>query len=434
MTDAIAQPKFKLKFKLKFKPRVWMQRIHLWSSLTLGIVLLVVTISGSLALFHPEVDRLVQPKFYQATPGPAISFEQAWQTIKKAHPNEPVGEVIRANQNAPYYASIGVDRDKTAFVNPGTGQINGVKGDGGTFMGWFAKLHTSLFLDGVKFAYPRWVPEWVQKWIGEDLAALVLKITALSLTFMVFTGAVLWWPGIKKMAYAFKLRRNGSTYIRQYDWHKIVGFVGLPFLAMWAITASNFYDPFKPLIHQAWFTLTTAKVMPAPEGLKSDSKNKTAADQISIPKVREIALKALPQGATIINLGVPDLSAKFKNKDAEKEARESTITVWGSYGLDPWKYGDYPGNYGVTIDQYSGKVLDNNEARLASVGANIYENWFYPIHAGIAVPWWARTVWFAFGMLPTFLAVTGIRMYLIKRQGRLKKRVGFGPIMVGADD
>jgi uncharacterized iron-regulated membrane protein len=424
------------KSRFKFRPRVWLQRLHLWASLTLGIVLLVTTTSGSIALFHQEVDQALDSKYYQVTPGKLISFEEAGKIIKKAYQTEPVHEVIRANENAPYYANVGVDFDKKVYVDPGTGQINGVKSDSGTFMGFFAKLHTSLFLGDVKFKFPKWLPEWMQKWIGEDLASLVLKIVALSLGIMVITGAVLWFPGIKKMAYSFKLRLNGSSYLRQYDWHKILGFIALPFLGMWGLTAMNFYEPFHPIIEKVWYSATFANVQPAPENLKSEAKNKTIKDQISIARLREIALKELPVGSSIINLGVPDLSAKFKDKATEQEARESTITIWGSKGLDPYKFSEYPGQYGVTIDQYSGKVLDKNEARLAVFGSNVFENWFYPIHAGIAVPWWARIVWFVFGLIPLFLAVTGIRMYLIKRGGRVakKREQQITPVIVGAND
>jgi uncharacterized iron-regulated membrane protein len=410
------------KMRFHFRPRVWTQRVHLWASLIVGLVLIVVTTSGSIALFHHEVDQAMEPKYYRVTSGEPISFGEAWKVIKAAHPNEPVHDVIRANSNSPYYASVGTDYDKKVYVDPGTGLINGVKGRSETIMGWFAKLHYSLFLDTVKFTYPTWVPAWTQAWIGESLSDLVLKITALALGVMVFTGAVLWWPGIKKFAYGFKLRRNGSTYLRQYDWHKILGFTALPFLMMWALTAMNFYEPFHPLIEKAWLTATFSSVAAAPEDLKSDPTNKTASDQISLERLRAIAEREVP-GGRVINLGVPDLKVKFKDKDAEAEARAQAVTVWLAKGIDPYHFSEYPGNYSVTVDQYSGKVLDTNRERLnGSLGANIFENWFYPIHAGIAVPWWARTLWFAFGMTPLFLAVTGIRMYLIKRHGRVERK------------
>jgi uncharacterized iron-regulated membrane protein len=399
-----------------------MQRVHLWATLTLGIALLVVTTSGAIALFHHEVDALLAPAFYKVTPGEAISHEAAWTVIKHAFPDEQVHEVIRANEHAPYHASVGAEFDKTVYVDPGTGQINGVKTDSQTVMGWFATLHTSLFLGTPEFTYPSWLPEWIQTWIGGSLSELLLKLTALALALMVITGAVLWWPGIRKMAYSFRIRSRGSAYIRNFDYHKVLGFIALPFLAMWALTALNFYEPFHPVIEKVWLSATFATATAAPENLVSDATNKTSSDQLTIAELRDIAQKELPEGARIINLGVPDLSATFADEEAEKAAREQTITVWGSQGLDPWKYSDYPGNYSVTIDQYSGKVLDKNEERLAVIGSNIYENWFYPIHAGIAVPWWARTLWFVFGMIPLFLAVTGLRMYLIKRKGRIAKQ------------
>jgi uncharacterized iron-regulated membrane protein len=418
-----------------FKARVWMQRIHLWSTLTLGLILLVVTTSGAAALFHHEVDAALEPKYYRVTPGPPITYEEAYRVIKAAHPLEPVHEVIRANEQAPYHAAVGADFEKTVYLDPGTGQINGVKGRSQTMMGWFAKLHTSLFLDEAKLPYPTWTPDWIKTWVGESLSEFVLKLTALSLSLLVITGAVLWWPGIKKMAYGFKLRRQGSVYIRQYDWHKIIGFASLPFLAMWGLTAMNFYEPFHPIIEKTWLAATFSNVQHPPEDLKSDAKGKTAKDQLSIPELRRITERELPQGSRIVNLGIPDLNAKFKDKDAEKAAREQTITVWGSRGLDPYHYSEFPGNYSVTVDQYSGKVLDTNAKRLdSSWGANVFENWFYPLHAGIAVPWWARLIWFVFGMLPLFLAVTGLRMYLLKRTQRIaKRRTNLEPTLA-ADD
>lgn len=408
--------------KFWMKHRVLMQRVHLWASLTLGVALLVVTTSGSIALFHHDVDRLLEPSYYQVTPGEAISHEEAWAVIKKAYPDERVHEVIRANDKSPYYASVGADFDKTVYVDPGTGQINGVKTNNQTVMGWFATLHTSLFLGKVELKYRAWLPEWVKTWIGANLAELFLKITALALALMVITGAILWWPGIRKMAYSFRIRNKGSSYIRNFDYHKVLGFIALPFLAMWALTAMNFYEPFHPWIENAWLGVTLANVAPAPEDLVSDAMNKTASDQLTVSELLEIARRELPEGSRIINLGIPDLNITFADEEAEKAAREQTITVWGSKGLDPWTFSEYPGNYGVTIDQYSGEVLDKNEERLAVIGSNIYENWFYPIHAGIAVPWWARTLWFVFGMIPLFLAVTGLRMYLIKRKGRVAKQ------------
>ncbi len=45
--------------------------------------------------------------------GEAISFREAWGVIKKAYPSESVHEVIRANDHAPYHASVGAEFDKT---------------------------------------------------------------------------------------------------------------------------------------------------------------------------------------------------------------------------------------------------------------------------------------------------------------------------------
>ncbi|NJK44702.1 MAG: PepSY domain-containing protein [Pleurocapsa sp. SU_196_0] len=203
------------------------------------------------------------------------------------------------------------------------------------------------------------------------------------------------------MALAFKLRLRKTEYLRQYDWHKIVGFVSLPFLAMWALTALNFYEPWNGVIKSAWYAITFSSQATEPPEVKSTPANTPA---LTATQAAEIAKRTIPD-ARLVSVGLPD-------------EKDGVVDIWMARGVDPYAYGEWPGNVNLKLDAFSGAVLDNSLQHTLSWGADVYTNWSYPIHAGIAVPWWARLVWLGFGLVPLVLAYTGLRMWWLKRRAR----------------
>jgi uncharacterized iron-regulated membrane protein len=390
---------------MNLKPRVLLQRLHLWATLLVGAFLLIVTTTGSVALFRHEINILAFPTLYQVTPSSQpVGIDEARAVAQAAFPKEHVETTIRARETEPYLFYVGENPQRTVTVDPGTGKLNGSFIPEQTFVGFLAKVHYTLLSDKIEFKYPAWIPEWIQKTLGANLGEFVLKIIAFALLVMVLTGAVLWYPGIKKLALAFRLRLKRSEYIRQYDWHKIIGFVSLPFLAMWALTALNFYEPWNGWIKTAWYTITFSSEASTPPEVKSKPSDATP---ISASRAARIAQNAVPE-ARLISVSLP-------------HEKDGAVDVWMARGVDPYAYGEWPGNVNLKLDQYTGIVLDNSLKHNSSWAADLYNNWTYPLHAGIAVPWWARLVWFAFGMLPLILAYTGLRMWWLKRRARLQK-------------
>jgi uncharacterized iron-regulated membrane protein len=385
-----------------WRPRVVLQRLHLWATLLVGAFLLVVTTTGSVALFRHELNRLTFPALYTVTPADQpVSMDEARGVAQDAFPKDHVEHTVRARDTEPYLFYVGEDPQRTVTVDPGTGKLNGSFIPDQTFVGLMAKIHYTLLSDKIEFNYPAWVPEWTKQWLGENLGDFVLKIVAFALLVMVLSGAVLWFPGIRKMTLAFKLRLRKSEYIRQYDWHKIVGFVSLPFLAMWALTALNFYEPWNGLIKSAWYTVTFSSQISEPPEVKSTPANTPA---LTATQAAEIATRTVPD-ARLVSVGLPD-------------EKDGVVDIWMARGVDPYAYGEWPGNVNLKLERFSGAVLDNSLQHTSSWGADVYTNWTYPIHAGIAVPWWARLVWLGFGLVPLVLAYTGLRMWWLKRRAR----------------
>jgi uncharacterized iron-regulated membrane protein len=56
----------------------------------------------------------------------------------------------------------------------------------------------------------------------------------------------------------------------------------------------------------------------------------------------------------------------------------------------------------------------------------LWEDWNFPIHAGVPVGGWWRTIWLLFGLSPLVLAVTGLMTWLMRRRKRQRKGGGTG--------
>ncbi|MGL4610511.1 MAG: PepSY-associated TM helix domain-containing protein [Trueperaceae bacterium] len=392
--------------KFRVKPKAILQKIHLWSALIIGLFLVIVTTSGVAALYELDINKLVYRHLYHTTPSATpVSLDEAIITVQNAFPDYKVNDAVaKPNEAYLFYLESPDDIHKNVYVDPGTGNINGSYQPEHTVMGWLAHLHYTLLADKIEFPYTEATSQWVKDWVGLTLSDLLLKIISFAFLLMVFTGAYIWWPGVKKLAYTFKLRLGKSDYIKHYDWHKFLGFASLPFLFMWAVTALNFHTPFQGAIKHIWHIVTLSKPAPDVEDFKSSVT--PGQDIISSADAQKIAATILPD-ATFVSYSPPI-------------EPDGTISLWLAQGIDPYAYGEWPGNVNVLLEAYSGEVLYNSAAQSNNWAADFYNNWFFPLHAGVVVPWWGRIFWAMFGLMPLFLAMTGVSMWWIKRKSRLK--------------
>jgi uncharacterized iron-regulated membrane protein len=90
--------------------------------------------------------------------------------------------------------------------------------------------------------------------LGNELmvGTLLQILLGLVLFALALSGLVLWWPGVRRMARAFVLRRHKGRYAVNYDLHKLAGMAAIPFLLMWAITGVSF--EFKQ-VEDAWYAV-----------------------------------------------------------------------------------------------------------------------------------------------------------------------------------
>lgn len=215
---------------------------HRWLALILSLVLLVITMSGAILLYRPEIQRALHQDAYAASREPTtISLTQARQIVLDAHPTFPATSV---------WAEHGVlrvtDYETSWTVDPGTGEILGHIGATPNWLLLMDNVH-ECFLSCED--YPGYVGLMVKEvpgtgWLGFDdtrvtYGGLVLGVFGLLLLYLSLTGVWLWFPRPGKWRGSMRVRWKRGRFARDTDLHNVAGMIAIPFLLVWAITGAG---------------------------------------------------------------------------------------------------------------------------------------------------------------------------------------------------
>ncbi|TDP94002.1 PepSY-associated TM helix domain-containing protein [Labedaea rhizosphaerae] len=382
---------------------------HRWTSLVLGLFLVVETTSGAVLLYHAELFRMTNPGFYQHTDSPSpVSLQQAHDIVAAAHPEFPAAWV----SNDGGIIAVGDPTYATAYaVDPGTGHINGVTDLNGGVLGWLANLHDCAFTCSGYAGYASWLAatppspgfDWPE---GTTWGALALDVLGLLMILLVVTGIITWWPGRKKLAHGFRVRTGKGRFARDYDLHNIIGIVSLPFILMWGVTGAAFY---LPQVEKAWLAITGGS---APD----EAKYSFAADPA-------------PAGAPVLGI---DQAAAVAVAHAPGEIRYLTTRQEGadyySFSIAGTGYQPYGaraffgGDQFVYVDGHDPDHVSVVDAKPQPAANTFYEKVFEPAHFGWLVNGWWRIIWFVLGLAPLALMVTALSTWLFRLGTKRRRR------------
>ena len=210
---------------------------------------------------------------------------------------------------------------------------------------------------------------------------------------------VLWWPRSHQWRNALTIKRKASVERLTYDLHKTVGvyFGGLLIVIMLTGIALIFSTQ-----TQAIVTLFSPIKMPSHK-MKFQSVLIVGGKPLGVDAVVNIVNQLYPNG-TLQSIILPKTATDVYRvgKLADNEVNQTfTKRV-------------------VTIDQYSGKILEVRDPGQFS-GGETFISWLYPLHSGEAFGFVGRLIWCLAGIAPLVLYVTGIMRWLQKR--RAKKRI-----------
>jgi uncharacterized iron-regulated membrane protein len=205
--------------------RTWVRRaafqVHLWIGLAIGLYVVMLSLTGSVLVYRVELDRWMATPRPEFRPGePPLSTERLHDAAAAAYPGWEVTRVgDRISRRNPTI-EIWVERDgvkKERLFDPYTG---GDLGDavtrGELAVIWLARLHDELLFDREG-----------KTWNG---------IGSLVFTVLVFTGAIVWWPGISRWRRGLGVNLRAGWKRITWDLHSAMGFWVFLFMVIWGLS------------------------------------------------------------------------------------------------------------------------------------------------------------------------------------------------------
>lgn len=376
---------------LKTRRKLWL-KLHLYLGLSAGAVFVLIGLAGSLSVFGPEIDSMLNPALKKLSGGHAQITYRPLDEIASA------AKSVIPEQGKPY-AFVFPDRPDEAviityslpaqaleqsewhqvLVNPYNAEVLGQRlmfdaGNPwrGTLMNFFVRFHYTLALGEA----------------GKTLTGIV----ALLLLFSVSTGLILWWPKPGKLWQALTIKRHASVERFNFDLHKSAGVYFAILLLV--ILCSGIRMVFPAYVDD--LVNLFSKLTPEPETLLS-----TEADHqlpISLVQVRAITDNRFPDGAykwIFFPQGARGFYRVVKRSPLEINRTRPSRTLW--------------------LDQYSGKIIHERDPLNDSAGDAVLR-WLYPLHNGEAFGLPGRILIVLAGLVPLLLYMTGIIRWLQKKR------------------
>ncbi len=236
-------------------------------------------------------------------------------------------------------------------------------------------------------------------------------VGAILLVILASTGLVVWWPSTRHWISALRFESRARWRRKNYDLHRLVGFLASLLLMFVAVTGAYFAFPKTYENIVAW-------VAQEPSVLLAPRTPVGASHKMNLYAIYATAVQALPVGETTL-LTFP------QQKDAPFPLRRMLPEDWRRTGDNL-----------VYIDQYTGRVIRVNYHRELPWPIRLTRD-IYPLHFGTFGGNFTRVLWILVGLAPVILYVTGVLMCwngtilpALRRRRRQRESVPYEPVTV----
>lgn len=357
--------------------------LHLWLGLASGIILMTVALTGSLLSFEDELDLLL---FHQRhivhVAGPRLTADSLVTIANQVFPKKKINRmIIEPGADHSVEARIGGKGKamKVAYIDPYTGKVL-YKGDyAGQFFQQVRSLHRYLLLG--------------------DTGKIITGISCSICFFMVISGLVLWWPANKNaIKQRFKIKWDAKGKRLNWDLHAVTGFYVSVFL--FAITLTGLVWSY------TWVEDLVYKVA----GSKPDKD----------AKVKNIAKQKKAEAGVLENMyrqtnqlypysGLVAFSFPAKGAQATMLQKEKAGSITRQTDQ-------------AYFDSKNGQLISKIPYAKMNAGARA-RRMILPIHTGTILGFPGKILYCLVGLFTASLPVSGLLIWLGKRQKSRKKIV-----------
>ncbi len=353
------------------RKRLW--QLHSWLGLIAGLGLIVIGLTGSLLVFHDDIEAAINPELVTVTPTPAgrLPAAELLVSAERQLPGYSVaGWLYQLDEpekaDLLYVRKHGSPDWLFATANQYTGEILASPRLGTeTFTGWILDLHYQLLAD--------------------HTGLLIAGLLGLALFLLGVTGIYLYRAFWKNLV---TFRWNASRRILFSDTHKFIGITSVAFNLILGFTG-------------AWWNLTHV----IGHWIEGHDEEKPAA------AVRYYA-EPLNIDALIADTDkhIPGYLPRFVSLPSEEGGWPVTF-----YGQAPGHF--LTGPYGSTVsyDPQTHVFKESYDIRQAGLWSRIADT-FTPLHYGTFGGLPVKILWCLGGLTPGALAITGFVMWRLRRR------------------
>jgi uncharacterized iron-regulated membrane protein len=390
--------------------------MHRYVGLVMTLFLVIVALTGSLIAFYNELDDLAnQHLVYANKPHANAKLIDPFALRDKVlvmYPNSTINYlklVQPAGKSAAFYLEPKIDPAtkkpfvltyQTVFVNPYTGAFiggrnaNKISESWRNIMPFIYELHYSLALG--------------------TIGGYVLGIIALFWTIDCFVGAYLTFPAKRKSVAtqgdqawvsrwwkAWKIRWNGGFYKLNFDFHRASGLWlwAMLFVFAWSSVGFNLTEVYSPVM-KAMFTVQNREIKPPSSPLENPLLDFRQAYLIG---QKLMAIESKEKGFTVVSEEAVNYDEKKGTYFYEVKSDREVADKYGSTNVI------FNANTGEKISSY----IPSGEAAGDTIG-----EWLFTLHMGKIWGLPMQIFICVMGLVITGLSVTGVVIWLKKRNSR----------------
>lgn len=358
---------------------VW---LHRWAGLTLGLLFVLMGLSGSLLVFEHELDEALNPQlFHGTTCAVALDVDAVAAKVQAHWPAAKIGLVyLPRHEGGSYRATF-----KAPGVEAGEAMLDACSG---ALLGSRDRAVIGL---GAQQLMPM-LQTWHLNMFQGKLGRIAQGYIGAAIAVLLLVGLYLAWPKRGQWLRALRIRLDQNAYRSNYDLHRAIGLLALPLLLLLALT--GFYNGLPEIGHGVVASVADVGV---------DRRN--------------IAMPALEKGAPAISWNAVQTAAAPYLRDGTTLAGISRQPDKGVYiarlhRADDWQR---TGTLRLYIDIRNGEVLHVIDPLSGKAGDRFLAGLF-PLHSGQlggpAVKWLMALA----GLLPALFFITGVTTWILRRK------------------
>ena len=366
-----------------WKFRNALQQVHLWIGLALSIPFILIGLSGSAIIVMQSIQDITMP--FSISSGEHHPPTRIIAAANEVAPEGKTAELIRMPESSLEPATVQLT-DPTAngnqlgdfvFVKPVTLEVVGSaeRRRNGAFMRFLTSTHLALM-------FPSYYGAQTVGWMGVAMCLFGIS------------GLILWWPRKRQWRQALLMKRGTKGFRLNRDLHGVIGFWSLPVFMVLSVSGvylvfpTTFGDTVKTLLpHESTF-----------EHLEIDAATKASIanpNALTADDAAKLALAAVP-GARVHSVQLPPGGD-------------------GTYMVTMMPH--YAGEGGPQISGFVGpgtEVAAVVDPRQDPMGTRVLD-WMKALHFGLGLGIVWKVLAFLSGFLPLLFAITGLRMWQIRR-------------------